>query len=84
MSKEHFTILESAGFPFIKGRTWEQHYDLLTDFGEEYGHTTVPKRQPFTSSGLAEWTFLQRRLHKKGLLPEKCVKKLSEIGFQWK
>lgn len=84
LTKEQFRELDKLGFTFVKMKTWDHHYDLLVKFREECGHTTVPRRSPFTYNGLAEWTFIQRRHRKFGLLPEEHINKLDKIQFQWK
>ena len=64
-------------------KLWEEKYERLIAFKKRFGHCAVPgkwQEDPL----LGRWVAFQRILFKAGsLLPER-VKKLNDLGFDWK
>ena len=89
MLDEHVELLELLGFiwQFFKCRaeeTWEQHYQRLTNFKEEFGHIRIPEKPKGKKwLGLKTWTIQQRAKHKKGLLSEWQISQLNVLDFCW-
>jgi hypothetical protein len=52
----------------------------LEAFAKEHGHCNVP----FANPQLGKWVDNQRLFHKKGSLSDDRVKRLDDLGFQWK
>jgi hypothetical protein len=64
------------------GKTWDYRYGELVTYKREHGDCLVPANWAVNLS-LATWVDRQRRLYEKAMLPEKKIKLLSELGFQW-
>lgn len=79
--------LESLGIRKNVSRNdilWEQQYKEAKAFYMENGHLSVPKNY-IGSNGknLGTWVLRQRRNHRLGILKEKQIKLLDEIGMVW-
>jgi hypothetical protein len=95
MTEERIKDLQQLNFVFCAGRkmahvdyknkkSWDERYDDLLRFKEEYGHAVVPQSYP----GLGEWVHTQRMYYKKlkktgkkTPLTSERVMKLADIGF---
>lgn len=66
-------------------RSWDQSYQLLTEFANEHGHTIVPKElvilQRWTKQQRYEYGKIQRG--KLSALKEDQIAKLNSICFVW-
>ena len=85
--------LNDIGFQFdrkIKPRTWEERFNELKRFKEQFGHCKVPRlfSQP-SYEGLGKWVADQRMKRnymlkgKKSNMTEERAAKLTEIGMIW-
>jgi hypothetical protein len=98
MNDQKFQTLHDIGFEFKVGKTptvtayprlnWEERFQQLLQYKEEYGDTIVP--QHFSGyNNLGAWVKTQRgnyKLMKKGgrsPMTTEMALKLSEIGFVW-
>ncbi|EJK44815.1 hypothetical protein THAOC_36615 [Thalassiosira oceanica] len=74
--------LDALGFDSEGGRRdqkWNDRCDELAAYKAKHGDCNVPKSQ----GSLGRWVNDQRKLQKKGKLPEERFKKLEELGFDW-
>lgn len=62
------------------GENWERNFAALADFRQQHGHTRVTPRE---NASLAEWRYLQRAHHRKGLLNAERIARLDAISFDW-
>ncbi|GFH57565.1 hypothetical protein CTEN210_14041 [Chaetoceros tenuissimus] len=85
--------LHDVGFQFdrkIKPRTWEERFNELKRFKEQFGHCKVPRlfSQP-SYEGLGKWVADQRMKRnymlkgKKSNMTEERAARLTEIGMIW-
>jgi hypothetical protein len=57
---------------------WEQKYQALLEFKEQFGHCKVPESNPLYS-----WVIYQRVRQKDNLLKAERKDRLNKIGFTW-
>jgi hypothetical protein len=91
LTDERIGALKELGFVWSPhGARWEDRFEALKAFIQEYGHCNVPK-QDVKSRQLAMWVKSQRDHNssktsrgKKGtiLTPER-IDKLNEVSFRW-
>jgi superfamily II DNA or RNA helicase len=62
---------------------WEVLYNKLVEYKKVYGDTEVSRRQPGMQH-LSYWVYDQRRLFHLGKLNSEKIKRLEELGFDWK
>jgi superfamily II DNA or RNA helicase len=83
LSAEKIQKLDSIGFVWsIMDTDWENWYNKLLEFKEEYHHCSVS----FYSKkygDLGSWVRRQRRLYQQDKLPIEKIKLLEDIGFDW-
>ena len=80
LSKEKIELLISINFkldPFEE--EWQEKFKELKAFQEQEGHVTPSQK----GSSLGTWCSAQRRVYKKGKLPQKRINLLESIGFKW-
>ncbi len=83
--------LQSIGFRWAKRKgqaSWENHFDALVSYKEEYGHCSVPTKYK-EDTALGRWVSTQRAEYKKfcegepsAMTPDK-IRRLEEVGFAW-
>ena len=86
LSKDQVSQLNGIGFTWVifeNLRSWDESFELLQAFKEEYGHCRVPVSAEYRGIKLGVWVAKQRGAQKKGKLSEEQVARLSEIGFTW-
>ena len=86
LSEERVTQLNGIGFTWVtreSPRRWDEWFELLKAYTEEYGHCRVPKVAEYHGVKLGVWVHDQRRAHKKGDLSEERKARLNEIEFTW-
>jgi len=70
-----------------QAQDWEDRYQLLCEFNEEYGHTRVPRMGYNRGKyrGLGRWVEKQRAnyIEKSPILTQDQIDKLNAIGFVW-
>lgn len=93
LTAQRLQKLNDIDFQFerkIKPRTWEERYEELVRFKENFGHCRVPRlfNQP-TYEGLGKWVADQRMKYnymlqgkKSNMTPERA-QKLSDLGMVW-
>ena len=92
LPNERIELLNSIGFSWhptpksahvcdssCSKRCWYQMFELLREYRNRYGNCHVIYGLP----KLGKWTVWQRRLAKKGRLPNEMMELLNSIGFQW-
>jgi hypothetical protein len=86
LSKDRVAQLNGIGFTWVvleNPRPWDESFEMLKAYKEEYGHCRVTDSVEFRGVKLGIWVATQRRSHKKGELSEEKVARLNEIGFTW-
>lgn len=96
LTDERIEILNSIDFTWSllqcsNDRRWEQNFDQLMKFKEEFGHCNVPQ-----STALGKWVqmqrdqFRERQLKDEGyktkrpVIPQERIERLNSIGFSWR
>lgn len=82
LSKRKVAMLDKLEFPWVGERfqRWLDHYEKVKEFKEKHGHLDL---SAISDSKIRKWITLQRHRKKRKLLPERCVKLLNKIDFQW-
>ena len=85
LSQERTAQLEGIVFNWGTQREeeikpWEERFNELAAYKEKNGDCNVPQRL----GTLGSWVNNQRKLHKKGTLPQECTAQLEGVGFVWK
>jgi len=62
---------------------WDQKYECLLRYKQEYGTAYVPVSTVYQGVLLGSWCFNQRQRHANGSLNYRKTKKLEAIGFPW-
>jgi Helicase associated domain len=71
--------LEALGFKWnTKEAQWERNFRAFQDYIQRNGHA------PTQSCELGVWANNQRRLYRKGDLSPDRIRRLQEIGFEWR
>lgn len=85
LSSEKVAELEKMGFDFsgVEVKTWEESYEIMREYKEEFGHCDVVKGTEYRDYNLHSWVIYQRKMFKKGKLVEEQIERLNEIGFIW-
>ncbi|NGZ06842.1 MAG: hypothetical protein G8237_10850 [Magnetococcales bacterium] len=75
--------MTEAGFVWdLEQAVWEDHFQALVDFHQEYGHFNVPKEWPELPE-LPTWVKTQRLMRDKEKLDEERLTRLVSLGFVW-
>lgn len=88
LTDDRIALLESIGFEWVvrknKPKAWEQRFEELKEFKQEFGHCRVPRAYEKDPS-LGEWCHGQRKdyANKAPIMMEERVHKLNAIGFEW-
>ena len=61
--------------------SWEARFQQLVEFKTRYGHCNVPRA---AEKSLGQWVSNQRHARKVSKLDANRIRRLEEIGFQWK
>jgi hypothetical protein len=86
LSEEQMARLNGIGFAWVVceiPRSWDESFELLKAYTEEYGHCRVPMVAEYHGVKLGVWVRSQRTAHKSGKLSEEHVARLNGIGFTW-
>ncbi|MBK9256595.1 MAG: Helicase associated domain protein [Saprospiraceae bacterium] len=88
---EHKEKLEKVGFYFGDGheirwaRIWEENYEFLKAYYDEYGNSDVPhtrdKNDTFYSLG--NWVAMQKTYNNQEVLSDYKIEKLNDLDFIW-
>ncbi|WMN11373.1 Helicase associated domain protein [Marivirga salinae] len=88
---DHKKKLEKVGFYFGDGheirwaRIWEENYELLKAYFDDYGNSDVPhtrdKNDTFYSLG--NWVAMQRTYNNQEVLSDYKIEKLNDLDFIW-
>jgi hypothetical protein len=74
--------LTEIGFSWnIRDKLFEDKFQQLKQYREKYGHCTVKYSE---NQALAYWSTKQRGERKTGTLSIERVRRLTELGFEWK
>ncbi|WP_299459365.1 helicase associated domain-containing protein [uncultured Microscilla sp.] len=68
-------------FKMPKRLSWQEMYNNLCDFKEKQGHCNVPAKDQLKYLG--SWVSAQRGKYKKGLLSQRQINLLEQVGFEW-
>jgi len=83
LSLEKIQKLEDLCFEWEPQQAqWQQMFDKLFQFKQEYHHCNVPYKFQQDPS-LVSWVNHQRHTYKKHLLSHDRIKQLETLGFQW-
>lgn len=66
-------------------KKWDEMYQLLVEYAEEYGNVNIPKRETYKGVNLGMWCQQQRenlKKKKKSLTPAR-IERLKSIGFDF-
>jgi len=88
---EHKQKLEQAGFYFGDGheirwaRIWEENYELLHAYYDEYGDSDVPhtRHRDDAFYSLGNWVATQKTYFNNGVLSDYKIEKLNDLDFIW-
>ena len=94
MNKERIELLEEIGMRFEYKHNivdWEDVYRLAKNYYKTYGNLKIIQRFKtidginYDEEGytLGIWIINQRRMYKKGKLPQKRIRMLEKIGMVW-
>lgn len=64
-------------------KSWNEWYDLLLQYVEEFGNTDIAKRDKYKNKGLGRWANYQRNRKKENKLYDYQIKRLDELNFCW-
>eukprot|EP00980_Cylindrotheca_fusiformis_P013116 scaffold3296_cov112-Cylindrotheca_fusiformis.AAC.3 len=81
---ESVSDARSAPHGNCDNKKWNELFNLLAAFKEEHGHCRVPQHYK-PNIYLSQWVKRQRyyRKHRPGLISERRVQKLDQLGFVW-
>lgn len=93
LTAQRIQSLNDIGFQFerkVKPRTWEERFQELTCFNQNFGHCKVPRlfNQP-SYEGLGKWVADQRMKYnymmkgKKSNMTEERAQRLTDLGMVW-
>ena len=83
--------LHSIGFRWAKRKglaSWENHFDALVSYKEEFGHCSVPTKYK-EDTALGRWVSTQRAEYKKysegdlSAMTIDKIRRLEAVGFAW-
>jgi hypothetical protein len=84
LSDKRIAKLNNIGFEWILAeapeKSWNERFNQLAEYREEFGHCKVPLKQ---NKLLGGWVLEQRRSFKRGTLSVDRVERLDAIGFVW-
>lgn len=95
MPKDRIQKLKDIGFvwriyPYRKRnvpkqeKQWQQRYQELLEFRQEFGHCRVPESYRDVNQPLERWVRVQREHRNMGLLSQERQELLNEIDFVWR
>lgn len=64
-------------------KSWNEWYDLLRQYVEEFGHANIAKRDKYKNKELGLWVSYMRHRRKENKLSDYQIKKLDELNFCW-
>jgi len=83
LKPDRMARLKSVGFEFdLIAAKWEELYQLLISFKNQYGHCNVPKSYEAVPK-LGRWCNTLRTLHNQGRLSSDRIDRLTSIGFSF-
>jgi Helicase associated domain len=75
-------MLDEIGFEFDPfSKAWEDMYEKLVEYKEEYGNIIFMPQHYTPCPGLVRWVWRQRRKRKLGMLSEERIQALDLLGF---
>ncbi|WP_298236874.1 Helicase associated domain protein [uncultured Algibacter sp.] len=88
---EHKRKLEETGFYFGDGheirwaKIWEENYQLLKAYYDEYGDSDVPHTSDNTDAfySLGNWVAIQKTYNNNEVLSDYKIEKLNDLDFIW-
>ena len=88
---DHKKKLETVGFYFGDGheirwaKIWEENYELLKAYYEEYGDSDVPhtRHKDDTFYTLGNWVAIQKTYNNNDVLSDYKIEKLNDLDFIW-
>jgi superfamily II DNA or RNA helicase len=86
LRKDQINRLVEIGFEWNIGLSdeekWEEMFDALQEYREEYGDCNVPTVWS-ENQKLGNWARFQRRQYNRKKLSVECIKRLENIDFAW-
>ena len=84
LSEDLIYKLENVGFSWdVRKGTWEDMFAALSAYKVAHGNCNVPQAWRVNRK-LGQWCSNQRESKKQEKLSEERIKRLEDIGFQWK
>jgi superfamily II DNA or RNA helicase len=84
LDKDQIKRLDDIGFVWNPTESqWEEMFDALKEYKKVYGHCKVPRRWE-ENKKLGTWVGNIRSSSRKGRLSDDQIKRLDNIGFEWK
>ena len=83
LSKERIDALNRINFQWGSDDMWLFRYQDLVEYKNKFGTSDVPRRYETKNFCLGIWAVEQRRYYRDGLLSEKQIKLLDDLGFSW-
>ena len=84
VSKKRIEQMEDLDFEWEPNKSiWEMMFNILQKYKENYGDCNVPQRWQ-ENKVLAEWVSTQRGQYRNKTLSKERIKRLNDIGFEWK
>jgi len=82
-SKPRYMVVGKERFTKEQNKLWETRFEELVQFKSTYGHCAV-LIDDAQHGRLAKWVHQQRVTYTRGQMDDERLKRLSDIGFQWK
>ena len=79
----HFLSGQRCGICTQMDKSWNEWYDLLCQYVEEFGNADIAKRDKYKGKDLGRWANYQRNRRKEGKLYNYQIEKLDELNFCW-
>lgn len=79
----HFLEGQRCSLCTQMNKSWNEWYDLLCEYVEEFGHANIAKRDTYKNKRLGLWTNYMRTRRKENKLYDYQIKKLDDLNFCW-
>ena len=81
LNQDHIKRLDEIGF--VWDPQWDVMFKVLKEYKEEYGDFNITTYW-IANKQLARWVSKQRVNYRRMKLGKEQIKRLEEIGFEWK
>ena len=85
LTEERIKKLDAIGMIWDVEDSWNKRYELAKQFYLENGHLRIPQSYRTADNiWIGKWVYQQRIAGRGGELSDERIRKLSEIGMNWK